>query len=57
MTRAQFNRLRRACGSQTDYVRALLPWHLGGAYAYLANDLTIGAMVAVGFLLLTKLGD
>jgi len=35
----------------------LLPWHLGGVYAYLANDLTIGAMVAVGFYILVNLGE
>lgn len=35
-----------------DFVKWLLPLHLGGAYAYLANDLTVGAMVAIGFALL-----
>ena len=44
-------RMRRITRSP-DYVRVLLPFHLGGVYAYLANDLLIGGMVATAFLML-----
>lgn len=57
MSRAEFSRLCAQRRVPIDFVKHLLPWHLGGAYAYLANDLTIGAMIVVGFLLINKLGD
>ena len=40
-----------------DFVRMLLPVHIGCTYAYLTNSLIIGAMMGVGFTLLTLIQE
>ena len=53
ISRTQLEKITSSHRRHIDCVKWLLPFHLGGTYAYLANDLTVGAMVATGFALLT----
>jgi len=32
-----------------NFVELLLPWHLGGVYAYLSGSLLIGSMITAAF--------
>jgi hypothetical protein len=52
-----YKHLQRNTRAPIDFVKATLPWHLGGIYAYLANDLTIGAFMLAGFFLLNYIAE
>lgn len=51
MTRSNYKHLASQVTQPTDFVRWLLPLHFGGAYAYLSNSITIGALVVAAFAL------